>query len=256
VKIPQFAKTIGKKTLFKEVSVRTVLWGPCRGIRYKIFSGYGWAYLYGGWERPVVRVMCSLINPGSVAYDLGANYGMHTLLFTRLVGRSGHVYSFEPNPEVFAALENQLRLNDITTATPVCKAISAKSGEASFDVAHHRGAGHLTSSGEGGCKVQVTSIDDFVFGCKERPPAFLKIDIEGGESGALEGACKVLSQYRPTMVVELHNPDEDRRVGAILKSMKYKAFRVKDGSRVEDLGAGWPDPKGLWGIVSCLPDRC
>jgi FkbM family methyltransferase len=36
---------------------------------------------------------------------------MHTLLFARLVGPLGHVYAFEPNPEVFAALEEQLVLN-------------------------------------------------------------------------------------------------------------------------------------------------
>ena len=255
MKIPEFAKTVGKKTLFREGSVRTVLWGPCRGMKYKIFPGYGWAYLYGGWERHLIQVMRRLIKPGVTVYDLGANYGMHTLLFARIVGGAGHVYAFEPNPEVFAALQENLRLNSIQSVTPICKAVSFQTGEAFFDVSQNRATGHLTHCGLGTYKVDVTSIDEFVFGQHALPPAFLKIDVEGGESGVLKGATKVLERYRPTMTIELHNPDEDRAVGAILKAMNYKAFRIEDGSQVEDLDSGWPNPKGLWGTVSCVPSE-
>jgi len=253
MKIPEFAKTAGKKTLFREGSVRTVIWGPCRGLRYKIFPGYGWAYLYGGWERTLIRVMRNIIKPGFVVYDLGANYGMHTLLFAREVGQSGHVYAFEPNPEIFAALQENLRLNSMQSVTPVPKAVSFQAGEASFEIGHHRGAGHLTHSGPGTYKVSVTSIDEFVFDQHALPPSFLKIDVEGGESAVLKGALRTLEQYRPRMVIELHNPDQDRAVGAILKAMKYRAFRIEDGSEVEDLESGWPDPKGVFGTVSCIP---
>lgn len=242
-----------QKVVFPEGSIRTVLWGPCRGLRYKIFPGYGWAYLYGNWERKVTRIFEQRIRPGSTIYDLGANYGMHTLLFSKLVGPSGRVYAFEPNPEIFAALKEQLRLNGMTTVIPVCKAVSSDRGEAWFDAAHHGGAGHL-SIGSGTFKVETTSLDDFVFRDRERPPDFLKIDIEGAESSALRGAANVIKRYRPDMVIELHNPTEDRSVGAILKEHRYSAYRVQDGSKVQDLDSGWPNPNGISGIVYCSPE--
>ena len=254
MKIPRFAKSIARQTLFREGSVRTVLWGPCRGIRYRIFPDYGWAYLYGGWERPLVRAMRRLIRRGFTVYDLGANYGMHTLLFARIVGQTGHVYAFEPSPDIFGALQDNLNLNSMRWVTPVRKAVSSAAGEACFDDGHHRGAGHLSSSGQGSFKVDVISIDDFVFEQQALPPEFLKIDIEGGESSALKGATKVLEKYRPRMVIELHNPDEDRAVGSILKDLNYRAYRVADGKPVEHLDRGWPDPQGIWGLFrSCVP---
>jgi FkbM family methyltransferase len=254
MKIPEFIKAIGRKTIFREGSIRTVISGPCRGLRYKIFPGYGWAYLYGGWERPQVRAMCKLLKPGSVAYDIGANYGMHTLLFARLTGASGRVFAFEPSPEVFAALAYQLELNSIQTVTIVNQAVAEKTGEAQFDIAHHRGAGHLTDVGRGAYKVETTSLDDFVFNRRELPPDFIKIDVEGAESRVLQGAVQVIRQFRPTMMIECHNPAEDRAVGDILAELRYKAFRIADGAPVKDLTSGWPDPQGIWGTVLCVPE--
>jgi hypothetical protein len=74
---------IARGTVFPVGAVRTVFAGPCRGMRYRIFPGYGHSYLYGGWERKSMDVMVHYVKPGSVAYDLGANYGMHTLLLAK-----------------------------------------------------------------------------------------------------------------------------------------------------------------------------
>src|SRR5215469_9229339 len=87
-----------RSTLYPVGAVRRVLWGPCRGLRYRIFPGYGHAYLFGGWEPKSMQAMLHYVKAGTIAYDLGANYGMHTLLLAKLVGPSGRVYAFEPNP--------------------------------------------------------------------------------------------------------------------------------------------------------------
>src|SRR5437870_1870688 len=116
-------KNIIKRVFFPEGSIRRVLWGPGRGLRYRVFPGYGWAYIYGGWEPKLVHVMSRHISLGATVYDLGANYGMHTLLFARLVGESGRVYAFEPHPGVFASLNEQLTLNDLRTVVAVPEAV-------------------------------------------------------------------------------------------------------------------------------------
>ena len=242
-------KRIIARTLFPEGAVRTVLWGPCRGIRYRIFPGYGWSYLYGGWERPQVRLMQKFVQQGSVAYDLGANYGMHTLLMNRLVGTTGRVFAFEPSSEVFSALQGQLTLNPGHAVTPVNRAVSQETGWATFDPSSDRATGALSDAGS--VKVAVVSLDDFVFQEGNPAPHFMKIDVEGAESAALRGAGKVLEKYRPSMMIELHNPVEDRAVGAILKDLDYDVFRITDDSPVQNLTSGWPDRAGMWGTVYC-----
>ena len=240
-------------TFFPEGSVRTVVWGPCRGIRYRVFPEYGWAYLYGGWERSLVHLMSHRIARGSTVYDLGANYGMHTLLFARLVGPLGRVYAFEPHPHVFSCLQEQLELNDLSMVTPVCRAVRERTGSALFDPSDHRSTGHLTTTADNAFTVQTTTLDDFVSGGEGLPPDFIKIDIEGAESSAVRGALLTLQQHRPTMVIKLHNPSEDRAVGELLAGLNYVAVRVKDGSRVGNMLSGWPDLDGMWGTVLALP---
>jgi FkbM family methyltransferase len=254
MQLVESAKNLVQNAFFPEGSIRTVLFGPCRGLHYRIFPGYGWAYLYGGWERDLVRQMARLIAPGSTVYDLGANYGMHTLLFARVVGSSGRVYAFEPHPDVFSCLKEQLDLNDFRTVVPVCEAVCESSGTASFEETDRRSSGHLIDSAKGGLKVQTTTLDDFVFERRAAPPDFIKIDIEGAESRALRGALNTLRQYQPTLVIELHSPAEDRAVGDILASLHYRAFRVHDGSRVQDMRSGWPDLNGMWGTVLAVPE--
>jgi hypothetical protein len=52
-----------------------------------------------------------LIKPGMTVIDIGANQGLYSLLFSRLVSDSGRVFSFEPDPILFDALQRNIILN-------------------------------------------------------------------------------------------------------------------------------------------------
>jgi hypothetical protein len=54
-------------------------------------------------------------------------------------------------------------------------------------------------------------------------------------------------------MIELHNPEEDRAVGTILKSFGYTAVRIESGKVVENMESGWPQTNGMWGTVIALP---
>ena len=252
--------TVARKTFFPVGSVHQVLWGPCRGIRYRIFPGYGHAYLFGGWERKSVAQMVRYVKPGTVAYDLGANYGMHTLLLARLVGPAGRVYAFEPNPEICAALEEQLALNGFTMVQVIPKAVCDQAGDAWFD-SGGSATGHLVSAtattsatiSATTYRVETISLDEFVLERKNPPPGFIKIDIEGAESAALRGAREMIARYRPVLLIELHNPAEDQAVGVFLKRLGYRALRLETNRPVENMESGWPDRAGMWGTVVALP---
>lgn len=248
--------SLARKTVYPLGAVRTVVWGPCRGMRYRIFPGYGHAYLFGGWERKSMKWMVRYVQPGSVAYDLGANYGMHTLLLARLVGPGGRVYAFEPNPEIRRALEEQLSLNCLTMVQTLPNAVCDQVGTALFD-SGGSATGHLVTSttGASGTTYQVDTItlDQFVLQDGNVPPTFIKIDIEGAESAALRGGSEMIARYRPVLLIELHTPTEDRAVGAFLKRMNYRVLRVENGEVVKNTESGWPDRSGMWGSVVALP---
>jgi len=202
-------------------------------------------------------VMMRYVKPGDIAYDLGANYGMHTLLLARRVGLTGRVYAFEPNPEIRRALEEHLSLNNLTMVQTVPKAVSNQAGTAWFD-STGSAAGHLvngTTAAPSATTYQVETItlDQFVLQEGNAPPTFMKIDIEGAESAALRGGREVIARYRSVLLIELHNPTEDRVVGMFLKGLGYRAVRVETGELVQNMESGWPDRSGMWGHVIALP---
>jgi FkbM family methyltransferase len=201
--------------------------------------------------------MVQHVAPGGVAYDVGANIGIHTLLLSRLVGSGGQVYAFEPVPGLFERLCENVRLNpSLFAAKPVQMALSDHAGTDAFYTGNHAGAGHLVGSGpESGDRILVTTtvLDQFVFGDHHAPPQFMKIDVEGAEGSVLAGAERVLSSARPIVLVDLHTPDQDLAVGRSLMRAGYEAYRTCDGSRVRSLERGWPDPDGLSGQIIAFP---
>ncbi len=56
---------------------------------------------YGVWEKKQVALLQHLIRPGFHIIEWGANYGAHTLFMAQKVGPTGHVWAFEPNPQVY-----------------------------------------------------------------------------------------------------------------------------------------------------------
>ena len=257
VRIPKIVKAALSSTFYRVGQVRTIFAGPCRGLKYRIFPDMGLSPLYGGWEADAQSLMVKHVGKGTVAYDVGANYGIHALLMARLVGSEGHVYVFEPVPAIRAELELNVALNHFANVTCVELAVSNECGEAQFSVNGHVGAGHFAtnkSEGSSNIKVRTVTIDEFVRSGRGKPPQFMKIDVEGAESRVLSGALEVFKQHRPTVLVDLHNPDEDRAVGAILSQSGYDAWRIKEGlTKIARLDVGWPTPDGIWGQVIALP---
>lgn len=244
-------------TLYREGSERMILRGPGRGLRIRIFPDYGLSPIWGGWESHAQRLMVKHIPPGSTTFDIGANYGVHTLLMARLVGAHGHVYAFEPVPEILAALGENVRLNGFANVTGVEQAAGDSVGYADFVLGPDSCSGHVIETAQvtdPAIRVATTTLDEFVFVRGARPPDFVKIDVEGFAGAVLRGAESVLKSFHPVLLIDLHEPVEDRAVGQVLLDGGYKVFRTGDGRRVTNLTTPWPDAEGIWGQVIALPE--
>jgi len=258
----RLAKPILSRTLYRPGQRARILFGPARGLRYRIFPGFGLAHLYGGWESDAQRAILPHIVPGGVAYDVGANYGLYTLLMARLVMPAGWVYAFEPMPPIHAELVRNVQLNQFDHVECIPKAVSDRTGTARFIVGHHAGAGYLATGGRGSpgptpstpsFDVEQIKLDDLIRQ-GARPPTFIKVDVEGSEAAVLRGARAILTKHRPVLLIELHTPAQDVAVGTLLKDLGYTARRVEKGKPpVLNLTSGWPNPNGLWGQIIALP---
>ena len=168
-------------------------------------------YVNGIWERENTAVVRRLLSPGATVFDIGANTGYYTLLFSHLAGANGRVYAFEPVPSTRAALErNVARAATSSNVQILPVAVSDHPGEVLIHVAGaiNTGASHVVSADvddsifSSGRKragiVQTLALrcvtGDEIWRERGRPAVDLvKIDIEGHELHALRGMPELLN---------------------------------------------------------------
>ncbi|MET0151315.1 MAG: FkbM family methyltransferase [Candidatus Binatia bacterium] len=171
---------------------RTGRWDPCEKILY---------------ERE--------LHPGMTVVDAGANVGYFSLLFARLVGPTGRVYAFEPDPGNFNLLDRNIKRNGYGNITAVPMALSRESGRRKFSRSPHNFADHCLGDGLGKrelLEVEVVRLDDFFAGAPKQVD-FLKLDIQGAEFAAIDGAKELLRANPEIVLLTEFWPDGMRRFG-------------------------------------------
>ena len=199
--------------------------GPAEGLWLDLNPRTDRHYFMGDAENPVQEALGSRLQPGMVVYDVGANVGFFTLLMRRLVGDAGHVFAFEPDPDVVRELKANVHRNGYEGVSVVCAAVWLSTGSVRFARADpqqspNRGTGSVGGNGADDCIVsESVSLDEFVQSAP--PPHLIKCDVEGGEVEVLRGACALLAEYRPVVLVEVHSTGKGREVARILESFEY-----------------------------------
>jgi FkbM family methyltransferase len=149
------------------------------------------------------------IAPGMTVVDVGAHVGLHTLPFSREVGKAGRVIAVEPSPANAALLRKHLIWNGCENVAVVEAAVGEHAGYIEFafrpDPTDPGGFANSVAYDIGGDKarVKVATIDEI---CRGLMPNVIKIDIEGAELLAIRGAREVLSRSSPVLFVAVH-PD-------------------------------------------------
>lgn len=209
-----------------------ILSGPLRGRRWVVGSARR-AFWLGIYEMHFQRLMMKELKPGMAFYDVGANVGFYSLLAARLV-QSGRVFAFEPLPRNVFYLKRHLELNAVGNVEIYELAISDHAGQASFDEGADCGSGHL---GSGGLSVQTATLDSLVQEQRIAPPAFVKMDIEGGELNALAGARNCLTRYRPTVFLATHGAETHEQCRQLLQDwgFSFQPVSTMPGGRADVL---------------------
>lgn len=172
-------------------------------------------------ELPYLERIRKIMPGGAIVIDAGANIGNHTLFFAG-VCRAKRVYSFEPQRQIFRILETNIRLNDFDQVMPINAVLGAAAGRANMETftARNIGATSFQAATEG--DYEITSIDALDLDKVD----FIKMDVEGAQQPALEGARQTLARCRPLLWIELRRKlGEYEPTAALLQSMGYRQER-------------------------------
>ena len=165
----------------------------------------------------------SLVCPGDVVYDIGANLGYHTSLFGVLAGPLGCVHAFEPQPGLLPNLRKTV--SRMPNAVLWECALSETEGEVTFHIPDH-GYHMLAGMGDPGVHSRPVACPAFTLDAlhgqgRIEAPSFIKIDVEGAEPFVFRGARTLLNQPEAPLIFF-------EQWGEAAKRLEFKATEAAD----------------------------
>ena len=154
--------------------------------------------IFGVYEPSQTELIKQEVKEGDIVLDIGANIGYYTLIFAKMVGPSGKVYAFEPDPKNFLLLKKNVKINNYDNVVLINKAISDKAEKIKLYFSNNNKASHTIYGSEKDTNfVAIDSIklDDY-FKMNEQDISFVKIDVEGAEYKVLQGMKKLLEKSK------------------------------------------------------------
>jgi FkbM family methyltransferase len=155
----------------------------------------------------------------------------------RTKGQFSRVLAFEPDPVTFDRLATNFR--DEPRVEPVNAGLYSASTNLHFDDSGTRGALLVQS---GGVTVRVVSLDDTLAGGRA---SFIKMNIEGAELDALEGARQTIQRWCPSLAISAyHRPSDLWRIPEKIVSLRddYRLYlRQHDGGVIETVLYAQPE---------------
>lgn len=154
------------------------------------------------WENYLEDLLPLYVRPGSVALDIGAHIGTHTLTLSRAVGHNGHVIAFEPQLKTFRELFMNSQVNGAPNIYCYWAAVSDSNGFINlpnfipqceivqlFDF----------SFGDSGIQAPMIALDTLELD----NVSFMKVDVDGYENAFLDGAQNTIRKNKPTIIIEI-----------------------------------------------------
>lgn len=194
------------------------------------------------------------IRADSVVIDVGAHAGEFTKLFSSLAPQ-GQVYSFEPGSYARSILTRVVSVRGLKNVSIQPVGLSDKpatetlhmplkdSGSIGFGLSHVGDDKNVDARDTVEEKIVLVTLDNFVAQQKLTRVDFIKIDVEGWELRALEGARKTIEQHHPVLMLEMVDRflsragDSAQKMWDFLKAQGYDIYRFDDTGRTDFLEA-------------------
>ena len=196
---------------------------------------------YGTYEELEAKIMEEKIEMGNIVVDVGANIGLHTLNMARIVGNTGQVFAFEPDPSNFEILKKNVKINNYKNIILEQKAVGDKHGRTTLYQSDHPGKHRIfpqTEQAKSQVQVELTNLDNYFDSDMIDKINFIKIDVEGLEFSVLKGMKNILKNSKKIKILFEFMPENTMEVGFTpiellnyLTSNNFKLYCMDDKTK-------------------------
>jgi FkbM family methyltransferase len=211
-------------------------------------------------EYAFLRRLC--LREGDIL-DVGGNVGAFSLVLSTLHA-ARRIHCFEPVPETFTCLRENLHINGARHVVPVQAAVAGASGEVGFLVFPESSAICRLADGHGeSIRVPAWSLDDYCQAHHVEKVALLKVDVEGYEEDVFNGAARLLSSGMLACVYYEVCPELGRILSRdvlaptrLLERHGYRVFHIGAHGALADLNEAAVRAAKLINLVAATPEFC
>ncbi len=165
------------------------------------------------------NVLSKLIIKGDIVFDIGANIGQSACRYSKLVGSTGKVFSFEPVKTNFQLLNNMKRILRLKYLTTFNVAIGENSGikciyipimkNFKIEVGTRASLRYSENEYKNATfrreNVKVKTIDELMNELDLNKIDVIKSDTEGNELNVLRGGFNAINRYKPILILEINH---------------------------------------------------
>lgn len=197
---------------------------------------------FDSFENNELSMFKKLLKSGDIFFDVGANIGLYSLISSPLIGSSGSVISFEPTPNTYDRLLENISLNNLTNVSTYQTALGHEIGNVDFYVSHEihdarNSIANLPDFETTKITVPITTIDQHIKSnnIEVSKISLIKIDVEGWELPVLQGASKTLLEGFPTIMIEFNEKNSQAAgfscsdIYEYLENLDYQFFKISNG---------------------------
>lgn len=197
----------------------------------------------GIYDLVVTESLWRLIDLGETAVDVGGNIGYMTAIMAKRVGKAGKVWCFEPNPDVYEELLDNLKNWKETLGWSQIEAqkiaLSNQSGMGVLRIPlRNREEASLASPQEvmtiqeneslyKNYTVSLARLDEILN--LDTLIGVMKIDVEGHELAVLHGATQLIQKKRIRDIIFEDHQGYPSPVSEFLEQQGYTVFRIWKG---------------------------
>ena len=191
------------------------------------------------WEPFETSVFRRICREGDFVLDIGANIGWYSTLASFLVGKTGCVWAYEPDPENYEILNRNIQRCGATNVRAVRAALGATIEEVDLYLSPTNLGDHrLFNDGSvrASVRVKVDTVDH-ILSESNKLPSIIKSDTQGSEGLIVRGASHFLATgWRPVWLLEfwpfgLRKSDTDpMELVAHFCELRYRLFEVSESN--------------------------
>jgi FkbM family methyltransferase len=190
--------------------------------------------LDGYWEYWITEFVCRNVARGETAYDIGAVYGYYTAVLADLVGPSGRVVSFEPNPWLHALLQRNVAVNGLGGVVAIHRLAAAEAKQEAIRIPalmtgpfHGPHANWFTfEKGRAGAPAPAVALQEFEPGSVD----FLRIGVATAADSVVAGLGGLLDRSPNLRILMDFDANRCKEAPALLAALAARyPLRYVDG---------------------------